>query len=858
MKFLLFGLLFAVNLQWASAQETPTETLSFKNATELASHLRSEYGIAKAVYLTQVTDQLSKSFASNEQLQQQWQQALNTEIIEPFNYTKINSHALMAQSLIQHTNGMTLNRWRQINIPNKQVLISLDQTHANSSTFASWVNLNAHWHNLLNNQQANLRQWHPWLSELEEATEINSENTDSTSLALSFLEEELSVNANELNALSENINYFEPIAIALLRQHHHRENLEYLALAYDWIEIYQLLELSPKLLTADQQIKLADLLQKTTVFWQTSENEINLINETLFSLLNELITALPNKFKNPDHFDNALNNKVFSLITEIPNPSTYFAHPIRKEIQENLEVCLNLSVLQQPEPPVPINDNQFVSCLNDFITWGSNWSKGGELSGNLIKLDNLGSINRALDLPAPQITNHLAMQAAGAVECQQQLTTRSNWVEWTLAAETIAWFGDRWPALMASQPVEELLNPMFDAGNQIYANPDCVREADPINTQFLIVANKWERLKQEIISHVNQFKAERLRPNSDVDLFKSIDQTTKYIPENLEIGPCNSTPSCGAYVKLEPNTSTLDLFPNHLKLAEQFGLGQIEICYEDVHWVNRKTAPTHLDNNKIANFEGQLSFQLTGKYQGDPVFTKQFFSENSHIYLFGENNEDVLNTACPLPLVGTQINTSLDRGTFGLLPNRLTFLTASKIDINGVIKRNWTSWLNQLNNQETDFSYFDEMNAVKTTLNDAFLQQINDLQQEIYRKLIANNLARSNDSALSKATFDFITHRQLLDRMVAGLYPQLLAANPSLHAATKGQDKLVDMAYFRQSFQKQLNVADMLTKGDENFLKHTPAWSLAEFNEPIFHSTLMQLNAIENMILSDIKKDPEE
>ncbi len=858
MRFILIGLLLAVNIQTTNAQDASDNNLTFSNTNDLAAHLRNEYGITKSVYLTQIAHQLSKSFASNEQLLQQWQQALNTEIIEPLNFTKINSHALMAQSLIQHTNGMTLNRWRQINIPNKQMLIGLDQPHANSITFANWINLNAHWQRLLIDQKTNLRQWHPWLNELDETSVIESEAIDSISVVLSFLTDNASVNASNLNALSKKVNFFDPISIALLRQHHHRENSDYLALAYDWIEIYQLLELSPQLLTADQQVKLAELLQQITAYWQNAESPINLINQSLFSLINDLLSTLPNKFKNPDHFDGSLNNRIFSLITDIPNPNTYFAHPIRQEIQENLEVCLNLSVLQRPEPPVPINDNQFLSCLNDFITWGSNWSKGGELSGNLIKLDNLGSINRALDLPAPQIINHLAIQAAGGVECQQQLTTRSNWVEWALAAETVAWFSDRWPALMASQPVEEQLLPLVNTGNQIHSNPECVTEADPLNTQFQVVANKWEKLKQEIISHVNQFKIERLRPNSDVDLFKSIDQTTKYIPENLEIGPCDNTPSCGAYVRLEPNTSTLDLFPNHLKLAEQFGLGQIEICYEDVHWINRKTAPTHLDNNKIANFEGQLAFQLTGKYQGEAVFSKQFFSDKSHIYLFGENNEEVLNTACPLPLVGTRFNTSLDRGTFGLLPNRLTFLTAAKIDINNVIKSNWNNWLTQLNNQETDFSYFDEMNAVKTTLNDAFLQQVNDLQQEIYRKLIANNLARSNDSALSRATFDFMTHRKLLDRMVAGLYPQLLAANQNLHAAIKGQDRLVDMAYFRQSFQDQLNVADMLIKGDENFLKHQPAWSLSEFNEPVFHSTMMQLNAIKSLIQSAIKKDPEE
>ena len=109
----LIGLLLLLT-GYAHGQDSE---LNLVTAQQVADHLRSEYPMAKAVYLTQMASQLSNSFASTEQLQQQWQQALAHPVVEPNQFTQINSHALMAQSLIQYTNGMNLNRWRQVSLP---------------------------------------------------------------------------------------------------------------------------------------------------------------------------------------------------------------------------------------------------------------------------------------------------------------------------------------------------------------------------------------------------------------------------------------------------------------------------------------------------------------------------------------------------------------------------------------------------------------------------------------------------------------------------------------------------------------------------------------------------------------------
>ncbi len=808
----------------------------------MADYLRSNYGLAQAVYLTRVAWQLSKSFASTEQLQQQWQQATETEVTEPDMFIQINTHALMAQALIQYTNGMTLNRWRQVDIPLTPNFPAVDTSLSAAETFAMWVNLKYFWQQILTQHDPTvLSAWLTWLSVTDQPAATQTPTSiESLSLVLNALQQGLDVKT--INALDDQTNHFSDIDVALIRQWQHQQNHQLLAFAYDWIEVYQLLELSPSLLTAEQQNQLARVIETATSFWLDAEAEIQAIDQHIHALIAQLLNELPNKFKNPDHQNDALNQQIFSLITGINNPNSYFSHPLRQDIQENLEVCLNLSVRQRPEPPQPIANNQFDSCFNDFIMWGTAFAQSASMAGNLIKLDNTNSLNRALELPSVQIINNLNMQAANELECQQQLTTQANLVEWLFAAETLAWFHDRWPGLMAANQSSEQINRLVDVGMNLHQYPDCLVENNPLQQQFSLLQTKWERLKQEMTAQIKDYTQTQLSPNNDVDLFKSSDQQTNYVPDEFMVEPCDVKQSCGTFVTLEPSTELLNLFPNHLKLAEQFGLGQLDICYDQVEWHNRKAVATHLDNNKIANFEGQLAIRLNGMYQDKKVFSKTLISEQRHVYLFGENNQATLDLACPLPLVGKQINTKLDRGTFGLLPNRLTFLTAQKVDINAVLRNNWSQWQSSIGDQ--GFSYFDEMNAVKTSLSDAFLQHVNDLQQQIYRKLITNNQSRTNDSALSKAVFDYLTQRQLISHMATGLYPQKYAGHAGIRAALSGDEELVDMAFFRAAYHNQTNIIQMMQNGDENISKHQSAWQHADQPGQLIYSTINQLQQL--------------
>jgi hypothetical protein len=323
-----------------SAPAPEIEVLQLADAEAIANHLRLEYGVAKAVYLTRLAQQLSQSFASTEQLQQQWQQALQAEVTEPQAFTHINTHALMAQSLIQYTNGMTLNRWRQIDLPAPDPQQHPVDAPISPTTFQAWLTLNRSWSNMLQGDKGpQVAKWLPWIDAPADAETAATETTDATPadsaypLILATLNPDQPMNVADFNTLLAQPLSLDPLSVALLRQDWHRGQQQLLALAYDWIELYQLIELSPALMTAEEQQQMGALIQQTAAFWQANQSQVDGLDTQLFAVVDTLLSELPNKFKNPDHFNLSLNQQLFSLLTHINNPAVYFDHPLRDDIQ---------------------------------------------------------------------------------------------------------------------------------------------------------------------------------------------------------------------------------------------------------------------------------------------------------------------------------------------------------------------------------------------------------------------------------------------------------------------------------------------------------------------------------------------
>lgn len=813
---------------WVHGQEVDDlekPQFTAQDATNIARFLQQNKDIKTAVDLTRTAWQMTRSFASNEQLLSQWETAWETPSMPLSAFPTINSHLTAGQFLIQFSDGMNLDDWRLIDLPLIDAFQDNNKRTSASEYFKLYINLPYYWQQLMNNMNPEAT----WLRipgyQAPESTQPKNNKATQLYLVLKAVQSDNDLatilTANPWQAP------FDRTQVALLRAQYHGTEAQWLALFYDWLELYQLMESSTQLLTMDQQKQFKQVIDITRQLWQNNQAAIDLLDSRIHPLMLLLLDQIPEKFKNPDHFNAALNLLIFDVVWEMDQAADYAGHALRQDIKNNLEICLNLSATQTPNPQPAMGKKQFQSCVADFVNWGSQRATHSSLSGRLQDLDGALALSRALELPHFQIINFLATAATNTEDCKQNMPLQANPVEWTLATESLAWLHDRWPGLMAEWADKNSQMTLLSTGQAINHYPECINPATVLNNQYEQVKTHWLKLKAAITEQLNIYRDTHLANNSQIDFFQPVNQFTSLSAEGITIAPCDVALSCGAFVELPATTALLDLFPNHLKMAQQFGLGTLKLCYEEVSWQNRETEPTHLNNNSIANYTGQLSLQLTGQYNDEKVFTKVIQSDTRHLYLFGENTESVLDMACPLPIVGQQINTQLERGTFGLFPNRLTFLTAQRTNINAVISNNWTAgeqWQIKLADENhSQFLEFDEKATVKQQVNEAFLRHNNAVQQQIYRKLMYSNAARINDSALSLATFEYLTERQLLNKMTQAIFPQYYL-QADVRAALKGQQRLMDEAFFKAAFESQSNLLEMLNKGDELLYRHKDLW----------------------------------
>ena len=142
------------------------------------------------------------------------------------------------------------------------------------------------------------------------------------------------------------------------------------------------------------------------------------------------------------------------------------------------------------------------------------------------------------------------------------------------------------------------------------------------------------------------FRAERLKPGADVVLSGAPDQRTGWRPELLTIEPCDARYVCEMTGELAASPALIGKFPAQYLVADQSGLGEVEICYDNVQWVSRRSERVREDDPHVANYYGRLSFDVIGRFrEGDEaldVFGFNFISPEEYHYLFAAQDEEVL------------------------------------------------------------------------------------------------------------------------------------------------------------------------------------------------------------------------
>lgn len=269
------------------------------------------------------------------------------------------------------------------------------------------------------------------------------------------------------------------------------------------------------------------------------------------------------------------------------------------------------------------------------------------------------------------------------------------------------------------------------------------------------------------------------------------------------IGPCDNERACGVTESLPSTRALVGLFPDAYLVADQSGLGRIEICYDNVQWLNRRSEPVRPEDPFVANYFGHLAFELKGRYvQGEEsveVFGSRFVSPDEYHYLFGAQDDEVLNDACPQELVGRKINASLDeQRSLRIVPDRLTYLTSARSRPSTVLVSNWEQGAEWRDWFVTGIGVTAMELDGDPVIADRVSQHLQSLYQAQQSMLYSALMRPVPGSALPQGLDLFeltqaVTSRKALVRAIVSLfYPSLLLDSDGTRAALEGQGGLLD------------------------------------------------------------------
>jgi hypothetical protein len=816
------------------------------SANELVQQLRGKYGVKGSVLLSKTLWQILTSYSNQQQAHDVWYSSLSQlsdTKISGTQYSVVNAQYNAGQLLINFTHGMDTRNWNE----NRGGIVveksKLSDFFALNDDLTIYFNLTDIWQILLADiaSQENI-QWHEVFSDsldlfIEAESEPETAHQAEAEAQMDFFDQ-LSVWQNSDNKLKQLAQLMPQIEFGaghsrylyelIVRFELNKSSQQYLATSLSWFAVAEQMYLYKDIVSADNILKVNAFIEENDVWFLSKEQQLMALDKELPQWVELSFHELKAYYANATDAELKQMPNIYQMIEA--KLQKYMESPFRQKIRKDLEICLNISEEFAPFPQQPIDDKQFRGCINDMVMSATSEAKIRELSGSLTKIDTDQALDRALQLPTWQIINIMYANIADG-NCLNDTSQLVNPLEWTLAAESLLWFADRWPAYMQRYTSQALISQIVEQGEQLIKPLPCVDKSknEILDAKFIQILQSWQNVKTQIKQLAVEFNKANLSSGSDLDLLENIDTQSNYRVEDGKIEACDALNSCGVHVQLESSRAIFGLFPNHLLVADQLKLGKLKICYDNVGWQNRRAASTHLDNDSVANYSGNFSFSLKGYYQQQLVFERKMVDQQEYLYLFAENTDSVLNMACPLSLVGQKISTKLERGTFGLVPNRLTFLTASRADESKILTANWSKggeWSDKIITDAAEIVVENPLQDLSPVIQTAYQQKAAELQNTIYLALLdriskpteIQQQLKDGFQALQRSTKLFAALNYLLQM-------DALMLNDGLHEILFGNNKIPDKEVIANFYAKQVNISSLITSIDENLQSNKEKWN---------------------------------
>ena len=536
------------------------------------------------------------------------------------------------------------------------------------------------------------------------------------------------------------------------------------------------------------------------------------LNATLSTVYNVLLAIAQSNItiaiRGPQ---SALADAVAQLSLLIPDMGYYFDTPVRSRIVGELDVCSSIAATRDEQGYPAMTRRQFDVCIEKLLQLADQETRMAELSGSVNGPFRTDSLRRELSVtPDQRINYHIGyLHDHYATGCPLPDNALPNPLEWAVLATIMSWFAEYAPEYFMTPENESRLTKMRSIGEQLML--DMAEQTacfageninDPVSRMMADYESALRQLNAGIVAADADFRAQNLRSGADILLDQGAGQRTGYRPDELVIKPCDERNVCEMSGDLSATRALIGLFPEEYLVAEQSGLVEIEVCYRNMEWVERRSELVRPDDENVANYYGRLGFDLVGRFveedESQDLFAFRFKSPAEYHYLFAQASDEVLQDSCPVEWIGSRVITPLrvDRG--GIVPNRLTYLAASRTLPSRLLQSNWergAEWRDWfITGIGVSALTVPPVADINTPL-DQHLQSLYQAKQaEIYRRVLVPNAQDLNGEDVS--IYDEMSQvsmtKALLRMQMMLFYPESLLTVDEIRMAVAGDAGLLE------------------------------------------------------------------
>jgi hypothetical protein len=541
-----------------------------------------------------------------------------------------------------------------------------------------------------------------------------------------------------------------------------------------------------------------------------------------------------------------LANAVAQLALVIPDMAYYFDTPVRAKIARDINTCIGLAAGLDDSGNASMTRRQFDSCLDSMLRLADRETRLAELSGDMNGPFTTDTLRRELSVAPWQRINYAVgyLHERFSTECLPPANVLPNPLEWAVLANIMSWYAEKYPAFFESTENENRIAKMRIIGEEIVLamveQSECLAASGSgFNDLISRIMTDYEIVLRDLDSGMSQaetdFRATRLKAGADVVLVEDAAQNTAFRPDDLVITPCDMQKTCEMTGNLSATRALIGLFPDEYLLAEQTGMGRIEICYRNMEWVDRRSELVRADDENVANYFGRLGFDLVGRYVENErisdVFGFRFTGSQEHHYLFAQASEEVLNDSCPVKWVGSRMVTPLRENRGGIVPNRLTYLAAARKLPSRLLQNNWDKgeewrdwFVTGIGVEPLELPVALDITA---SLNQ-HLQSLYQAQQlDIYQRILLPNArnAQGDDVSLFDEMSEVTTAKNMLRTQMMLFYPESLHNSDSIRKAIIGNAGLLEQRVLRRFREDDIPMTSVNKIARDRLFEFREDWS---------------------------------